>query len=204
MLLPKRRYLFLLTLAAAAVLILPAYLRAYTVSGASDAPTLLLGDTAIVNRAAYWVQLPYSRIRLFRVSRPKRGDLVQVLRPDRPLLVFKRVIGLPGETIEMRDNRIFVNGRVLPLTTLPAADFSWVPASHSMAGTVYDEDGHWAAFAAGAGEYRDLAPLRLNKDEYFVLGDNRDISLDCRVWGPLKERAIFGKVLFVLRTGPRK
>jgi signal peptidase I len=200
----NRRRIVLLTLATAAVLLLPVYLRAYSVSGSSDAPTLLLGDTAIVNQAAYWIKLPFSQLKLLHLACPKRGDLVQVLRPDRPLVTFKRVIGLPGETIEIHDNRVLIDGRTLPVKALPRGDFAWVPESHSMGSTVYDEDGHWAAFTPGAGQYRDLTAVRLNSDEYFLLGDNRDISLDCRTWGPLKENALFGKVIFALPTGPRK
>jgi len=199
-----RRRLIYLTISAGVVLVLPAYLRAYSLSGSSDAPTLLLGDKAIVNQAAYWVKLPYSQIKLLHLSRPKRGDLVQVLRPDRPLLVLKRVIGLPGETIEIRDNRVLIDGQPLPLKALPGTDFSWVPKSHLMGNTVYDESGHWAAFTTGAGKYRDVASVRLRGDEYFLLGDNRDVSLDCRAWGPLKEDAIFGKVVFAVPTGPRQ
>jgi signal peptidase I len=198
-----RRGILLLILVSSVVLILPAYLRAYTLSGPSDAPTLLLGDTAIVNRAAYRVDLPYTRVQLARVSHPKRGDLVQVLSPDRHLLVFKRVLGLPGETIQMHDNRVVIDGQPLPLKALSGMDFSWVPKSHRMGNTVYDEAGHWAAFTPGAGEYRDLRPVHLTSEEYFLLGDNRDISLDCRVWGPLREGAIFGKVIFISPTGPR-
>jgi signal peptidase I len=188
-------------LGAAAVLSLPAYLKAYTLSGSSDAPTLLSGDTALVNQAAYWINVPYTQTRLIHISHPKRGDLVQVQRPDSPAKAFKRVIGLPGEVIEMRDNRVIVNGHVLPAVLLQA-DFSWVPSTHRMASTVYDEDGHWAAFSA-AGYKRDFAPVLLKSDEYFLLGDNRDASLDCRVWGPLKEPAIGGKVILTLPTGPR-
>jgi signal peptidase I len=148
------------------------------------------------------VKLPYSEIELLHISRPKRGDLVQVQRPDRPLRVFKRVIGRPGETIEIRDNRVVIDGRALPLKTFPRAEFTWVPESHMMGSDVHDENGHWAAFTPGAGPNRDLAAVRLRGDEYFLLGDNRDVSLDCRAWGPLKENAIFGKVVFAVPTGP--
>jgi signal peptidase I len=188
---------------AVVIVLLPAYLRAYSVSGSSDAPTLLRGDKVIVNQAAYWLKLPYTQFKLFRISRPKRGDLVQVRRPDRLGLVFKRVIGLPEETIEIRDNRVIIDGQPLALKALSEMDFSWVPASHRMGNTVYDEDGHWVAFTPGAGEHRDFAPIRLRGNEYFLLGDNRDPSLDCRVWGPLREDAIFGKVILALPTGPR-
>src|SRR5438552_7372354 len=170
---PTRRRLVLLTLSAVVAAVLPAYLRAYSVSGSSDAPTLLLGDTAIVSRAAYWVKLPYSTVKLLHFSHPKRGDLVQVSRPVRPFLALKRVIGVPGDTIEIRDNRVMIDGRSLPLKALPRKAFSWVPESHMMGSAAYDEDGHWVAFTSGAGKHRDVAAVRLNSDEYYLLGDNR-------------------------------
>ena len=198
-----RRRLTILTVAAVVAVLLPAYFRAYSLAGASDAPTLLLGDKVIVNQAAYWIKLPYTQIKLLHVSRPRRGDMVLVRRPDQQGVVFKRVIGLPQETVEITDNRVIINGRPLSLKALPQADFSWVPPSHRLGNTVYDEDGHWIAFTPGAGEHKDLASIQLRSDEYFLLGDNRDPSLDCRVWGPLKEDAILGKVVLILHTGAR-
>jgi signal peptidase I len=194
---------FVLVAAVSIVVVLPTYVRAFTVSGASDAPTLLRGDKVLVNEAAYWLRLPYSPIRLLHVARPRRGDLVRVRRPDLPVFAFKRVIGLPGETIEIREDRIMIDGRLLPLRELPRTDFAWVPKSHTMGSNVFDEDGHWAAFTPGAQPDRNMSALRLRSDEYFLLGDNRDASLDCRTWGPLKEDAIFGKIVFMIRSGPR-
>ena len=198
-----KRRLIVLSLVAVVVLLLPAYIRAYSLAGTSDAPTLLLRDKVLVNQAAYWVKLPYTQVKLLHISDPRRGDMVLVRGPDLPVPVFKRVMGLPGETLEIRENRILINGQPLPLKPLSGKDFSWVPASHRMGDSVYDEDGHWIAFTPGAGEHRNLAPIRLQSDEYFLLGDNRDSSLDCRVWGPLKESAILGKTILILHTGPR-
>ena len=127
----------------------PAYLHAYKLSGSSDAPTLLLGDLAVVNQASFRLKLPYTEVNLLRVAQPKRGDLVQILRPDRPLLVFKHVIGLPREVIEIRENQVAVNGQTLALRPLPPNDFSWVPESHHMGNHVYKEDLHWVAFTPG-------------------------------------------------------
>jgi hypothetical protein len=79
----SRRRLLAMAIPTVVLLLLPAYLHAYKLSGASDAPTLLPGDTAIVIHA-YWITLPYSGIRVLHVSRPKRGDLVLVRRPDSP------------------------------------------------------------------------------------------------------------------------
>src|SRR5215470_17450689 len=132
MLIRTKRRLILLTIVAVVVVLVPAYLHAYVLSGASDAPTLLLGDKVIVNQAAYWLKLPYTQIRLLHVSRPKRGDLALVKAPGISNLIFKRVMGLPGETIEIRDNRVIVDGKSVLLQAPSRTDFSWVPASHHM------------------------------------------------------------------------
>jgi signal peptidase I len=199
----SKRRLIVLSLLAAVIFVLPAYLRAYSLSGVSDAPTLLLGDKVLVNQAAYWIKLPYTGVKLIQVSRPRRGDMVLVRLPDLRIPVFKRIIGLPGETIEIRENSVLINGQPLSLKALSGKDFSWVPVSHHMGNTVYDEDGHWIAFTPGTGEHKNFAPIHLKSDEYFLLGDNRDPSLDCRVWGPLKEDAILGKAILMLHTGAR-
>lgn len=199
---PLRR-LLAITVPFGVLAIAPAYVHAYKLTGSSDAPTLLLGDLAVVNQAAFRLKVPYTQTDLRRVAQPKRGDLVQILRPDRPLLVFKRVIGLPGEVIEIRENQVAVNGQPISLRPLPKSDFSWVPESHHLGSTVYEEDQHWVAFTPGAGEFRSYGPVHLAADEFFLLGDNRDNSLDCRVWGPLKEDAIRGKVILTIATGPR-
>jgi len=195
-----RRTVLLLFIAA--ILTAPAYLRAYVLTGVSDAPTLLLGDKALVNKAAYSVNLPYSNIKIAQAGQPKRGDMVQIKWPEHPVLLFKRVIGLPGETIELRDHRVLIDGTRLPLNPI-SSDVSWVPPAHHLGSTIFDEDGHRIAFTPGAGENRDMRPVHLAGDQYFLMGDNRDVSLDCRVWGPLKKEAILGKVILTMATGPR-
>ncbi len=94
---------------------------AYSLTGASETPTILPGDTFIVNRAAYNLRLPYSHVNLVTVSSPKRGDIVQAYLPAGIGLGIKRVLGLPGETIEVRENLVIVNGQPLPTRKLDAA-----------------------------------------------------------------------------------
>jgi signal peptidase I len=112
----------------------------------------------------------------------------------------KRVIGLPGETVEFRENRVVVDGRVLPLRPLSRAKFDWVTPINHIGSNVYDEDGHWISFTPGEGKYRNHQPVRLGPHEYFLVGDNRDNSADSRIWGPIAERQILGKVIFILHT----
>jgi signal peptidase I len=94
-----------------AAVCLPQYVSAYTVSGPSEAPTLLLGYRVIVSRAAYDIKLPYSTIRLARVGEPRRADLVLFLVPNRNTLGLNRVVGIPGDRVEMTENRLSINGR---------------------------------------------------------------------------------------------
>jgi signal peptidase I len=183
--------------------ILPSYLWPYSLRGASEAPTILLGDAFVVNRAAYDFRVPYSRITIFHVGSPRRGDIVQAYLPSPIGLGIKRVLGLPGETIEVRENRVMVNGKPLPARPLDNNAFDWVPAAHRMGSTVVMEDGHWAACTPGKSEYRNSSPVRLGPGEYFLMGDNRDNSLDSRVFGPVSRHRIIGKVIAVLPTGQR-
>lgn len=93
--------------------LLPSYLWTYSIIGASEAPTVLRRDIVIVNRAAYDFSLPYSGVRLFHTGSPRRGDMVLARLPDGQIAI-KGVLGLPGETIELRENRVSTSGRPLP------------------------------------------------------------------------------------------
>jgi signal peptidase I len=197
-----RRHKWIVAIAAI-VIITPAYLRLYRLTGSSAAPTILLGDNLVVNRAAYDLMLPYSRMRLGRTGSPKRGDLVLALIPGGAGTVFKRVMGLPGETIEMRENQIFVDGKAIPLRHLNRADFMWVPPTYRIGTDFWDEDGHWIAFTPEESRLANQPAITLKDNQYFLLGDNRDHSLDCRQWGPLSRDHILGKIIFILPTGPR-
>jgi signal peptidase I len=206
MLARMKRNLAFLPLVLAGLGLVPAYLHAYNLTGSSDIPTVLIGDKIIVNRAAYGVNLPYSNVRLFRSGSPKRGDLVLLHILNDPHLksaFFKRVMGLPGETIEIRENRVIVNGRAVPATDLNPADFAWVPRTHPIGSTVQNEDGHWITFTPGRGEQRNRPPIRLADGQYFVLGDNRDYSKDSREFGPVSEDLLLGKVIATFATGER-
>jgi signal peptidase I len=192
-----------LLLVTAVLVVLPSYLRLYSLTGGSAAPTILRGDRFIVNRAAYDLRVPYSRITLFRTGSLRRGDIVQAQLPARIGIDIKRVLGLPGETIEVRENRVIVNGRPLPVQSLDNIDFGWVPTAYRIGSTVVMEDGHWAAYTPGKSQYRSSSPVQLGPGEYFLMGDNRDNSFDSRAFGPVSRERIFGKVIAVIPTRQR-
>ena len=187
-----------LVLVVGALALLPSYLWAYALTAASESPTLNIGDRIIVNKARYALRLPYSSATLFRIGSPRRGDMVLVRLPNGRTVAPKRVVGLPGETIELRENRVLVNGRELPIRPLNRTEFNWVDASNRLGSVVAEEEGHWISFTPGAGSSRTYPPTRLQPGEYFVIGDNRDVSADSRIWGPVPDSRILGKVVMSL------
>lgn len=128
----------------------------YIPSGSME-PTLQVGDKIIVNKLTN------------RFKDPERGQIVVFKYPyDTSQDFVKRIIGLPGETIEIRDSQVYINGQPLEEDYLPE-------------GLVYP----------------DFAPVTVPEDSYFVLGDNRDNSQDSRMWGPLPRNLLIGHVLAI-------
>src|SRR5215469_2467932 len=126
-----RRRLVTAALLLAALALLPSYVWAYKLSGASESPTITIDGTFLVNKAAFDVRLPYSQTVILRVASPRRGDIVVFRHPRLPIMGPKRVIGLPGETIEFRENRVLIDGRALPVHQLDSSRFAWVaPRNH--------------------------------------------------------------------------
>jgi len=181
----NKRRIRILLLIVAALSLLPAYLHAYKITGASEVPTVLVGDTILVNSAAWRLKLPYTNVTLLRTGTPRRGDFVRL----RTKYGFKRILGLPGETIELRENRVIVNGSPLPLSPL-----------HHLGTNIENEDGHWIMFTPGKDEHRNHPPTHLSPHEYFLLGDNRDDSIDSREFGPVSDDVFEGKVIAVFHA----
>jgi signal peptidase I len=193
----KKHYRILLLLAGV-LAALPSYVWAYALTAPSESPTLNIGDRIIVNKASYALRLPYSGVTLFRARTPDRGDMVLVRLPNGRAVAPKRVIGLPEDTIELRENRVIVNGRELPVRPLNRVEFNWVNPSNRIGSVVAEEEGHWISFTPAAGRYRTCPPTKLHQGEYFVIGDNRDESADSRIWGPVPEGRILGKVVITI------
>lgn len=160
--------------------------QTFVITSGSMEGTLLVGDYLIVNRAAIGSRVPLTDIRIPGYSEPHRGDVLVFDPPHEPdLKLVKRLVGMPGDTIEMRSKVLYVNGQ--------AQDEAY--ARHDDPGT--DEHHPWMEWqrdfltaATDRASYRPSrdtwGPLVLPEDRYFMLGDNRDKSLDSRYWGLLE------------------
>ena len=140
--------------------------------------TLLIGDHILVSKFSYGLKLPVLDKEILHWRNPDRGDIVVFKYPKDPSKDFiKRVIGLPGDRIEIRNKKVFVNGQVLVEPYARFTDPRILPASVSP---------------------RDnLGPLIVPPHSLFVMGDNRDESYDSRFWKYVDESALKGKAFII-------
>jgi len=164
-------------------------------------PTILEGDLLFVNKLAYSLRFPLTFFHLAKWSDPKTGDIVICFSPDDKTRLVKRVIAAPGDTIEMRHNRLFLNGRALDYT-IAASEYNQYFAVDRQNPIVATEDlngvSHRLMWTPSAPAPRNFGPLIVPKDNYFVMGDNRDNSKDSRTFGFVERKAIVGKARIVL------
>lgn len=167
-------------------------------------PTILEGDRVWVNKLAYDLKIPFTTWHLAEWSNPQRGDIVVFFSPHDGLRLVKRVIGLPGDTIELRNNALVINGEPVSyqpiaeelLRDIPAAAREGrVFASEKLPGQTHAVTGNPAAPAP-----RNFAPLRVPAGQYFMMGDNRDDSFDSRFWGTVDRKQIVGRATAVVMS----
>ncbi|MFZ8862152.1 MAG: signal peptidase I [Thermocrinis sp.] len=164
--------------------------QAYNIPSGSMKPTLLVGDFILVNKLVY------------RFSEPQRGDIVVFKYPIDPNIDFiKRIIALPGEEVEVRNNQVFINGKPLPLIEVGRGEENGVRK------VIYEEvlpEGkkHKVQFYEDFPfSKRDFGPVVVPPNHYFVMGDNRDNSEDSRYWGFLPKENIVGKAFVIYFSG---
>lgn len=159
-------------------------------------PTLLEGDVVLVNRVAYDLKLPLSDIMLVRLGEPRRGDVVTFTSPVDGVRLIKRLIAVPGDVVEMRDERLFINGSAAQYSGIHA-----VAEPTAFRGTVaatraterFEASERMVQFLPDVVARRDVGPLMVPRDSYFVLGDNRDDSADSRYIGFVPRRLLIGR-----------
>jgi len=152
--------------------------QAFKIPSGSMKPTLLIGDHILVSKFIYGVKIPYFRNTLIPVRDPKRGEIIVFIYPeDRSKDFIKRVIGIAGDTIEIRSKQIFLNG-------MPYEDKHGVYV-----------DGF---VIPGAIQPRDnFGPVTVPKGSVFTMGDNRDQSYDSRFWGFVDLKDVMGKAYVI-------
>jgi signal peptidase I len=184
-------------LLTAVVALAPSYVRAYTLAGSSDAPTLLLGDRVWVNLASYDVRFPYTDAVLFSRATPRPGDLVLVQWPGDRWPVFKRVVATGGDRVAMEAHHLILNGQPLTYAPHDESAFAAVPPANLL-GSVFEVETiggveHLISFTPGT---RDSFPeVLVPEGQCYVLGDNRDPSQDSRDRGPVPYPGVRGKVV---------
>lgn len=150
-------------------------------------PSIRAGDRILVNKLAYDLRLPILGTPLWRLGEPARGDIVVFDSAAAGLRLVKRVVGLPGDTVALRGNRLLINGQAL----------DYAPTAGDGEGTLAIETlgalRHYVRWTAGPHRLDSFAPLTIPDDHYLMLGDNRDNSADSRVYGLVPRSELVGR-----------
>ncbi|OJU90720.1 MAG: signal peptidase I [Burkholderiales bacterium 66-5] len=198
-----------------AVFLLRSFLfEPFKIPSGSMIPTLLVGDLILVNKYTYGLRLPVFNTRLTQGNAPQRGDVMVFRYPPQPSLDYiKRVVGVPGDEVAYLNKRLTINGKEVPVKELPeffdADAMRYFAQRQEQLGLhthniILNKD--VPAFVQGASEfhYRDHCTYSIEgvvckvpAGHYFMMGDNRDNSLDSRYWGFVPEANIVGKAFFV-------
>ncbi len=162
-------------------------------------PTIQIGDRIMVDKAAYDIRVPLTHISLLHLADPQRGDIVVLDSHAADERLVKRVVGIPGDEIAMRQNVLYINGAAAsytPATVHGIHDDLQDPARYA----VEQVDGmqHLVRLSLyHPSEARDFGPVTVPTGEYLLLGDNRDNSEDSRYLGFFPRREIVGRSRYV-------
>jgi signal peptidase I len=152
--------------------------QAFKIPSGSMIPTLDIGDHILVNKFIYGTKVPFTDKIAIPFKTPRRGDIIVFKYPEDEQKDFiKRVIGLPGDTLEVRNKMIYVNGKPLVESYAFFSDPNTIPM--------------------GIQPRDNLEPVTIPKDSFFVMGDNRDHSLDSRYWGFVSLNKIKGRAFVI-------
>jgi signal peptidase I len=186
----------------------------FKIPSGSMIPTLLVGDLILVNKFTYGLRLPVINTKITEGNKPQRGDVMVFRYPPKPSLDYiKRVVGVPGDTVAYLNKRLTINGNVQPTATLPEFfDADAMRYFKHFEETLGDKkhgllnDDDRPAFVPGADNFEgregcsytvEGVTCKVPEGHYFMMGDNRDNSLDSRYWGFVPEKNIVGKAFFV-------
>lgn len=171
-------------------------------------PTILEGDRVYVNKLAYDLKVPFTTWHLAQWANPQRGDIVVFFSPYDGKRLVKRVIGVPGDSVELKNDVLVLNGQPVSyqpidqklLRDVAGADL----ASHVFAHEQLPGRPHSVAAYPAAQALRDFGPIQVPDGQYFMMGDNRDDSFDSRYWGMVERSRIVGRATTVVLSFNRQ
>jgi signal peptidase I len=178
-----REYGEALFIAFIMALVIRAFLvQAFSIPSGSMQPTLLIGDYLLVNKFTYGIRNPLTNKVWIPIGTPQRGDVVVFIYPQDPTKDYiKRVIGLPGDRIQVVNKKVLINGKVLETPQAVYDDPMVIPRPRGPTESGRD----------------NMGPVTVPANSYFVMGDNRDHSYDSRFWGFVPMDAFRGKALII-------
>jgi signal peptidase I len=160
-------------------------------------PTIIEGDRIFVNKLAYGLKVPFTTWHLARWNSPARGEIVVFNSPEDGVRLVKRVIGLPGDKIQMIDNRLYINGQPVEDEAVDSSFINALPSTERPMHRYWTEDlgraKHPTMSTPAIPAMRTFGPLTVPEVHYFMMGDNRDNSRDSRYFLFVPEDNIVGR-----------
>lgn len=165
-------------------------------------PTILAGDRIFVNKLAYDLKVPYTTWHLARWDDPVGGDIVVFYSPQDGKRLVKRIIGVPGDTIALRSNRLQINGKTAGYARLETESAPGQTPARSANEIIFEEtlEGrkHPVMITPVPSVTQDFGPITVPAGSYFMMGDNRDASFDSRFFGFVKRTSIVGRATTIV------
>ncbi len=182
----------------------------FKIPSGSMMPTLLAGDYILVNKFTYGLRVPILNNTIIAMNKPKQGDVIVFHYPPDPTIDYiKRVVGVPGDTIQYQDKQLIINGKKLDVTftndyeyAMQGANIVSARKSKEQLGDVphdilvHDIPNQYNSDMPGA-KLQSGETITVPANSYFAMGDNRDNSADSRVWGFVPEHNLVGKAFFI-------
>ena len=167
-------------------------------------PTILEGDRIFVNKLAYDLKIPFTTAQITKWDNPKRGEVVVLFSPLDGKRLVKRVVGVPGDKIELKDNLLYVNGRRVDYGPLDPNFIRGIPAEERPFFHFSSEDlsgrKHPVMITPGRPSRKSFDVTLVPENQYFVMGDNRDNSFDSRHFGTVHREKIVGRAVAVVAS----
>jgi signal peptidase I len=178
------------------------------VPSGSMKPTILEGDRVFINKLAYDLKVPFTTWHLAEWSSPQRGDIVVCYSPHDGTRLVKRVTGLPGDVIELQNERLVINGCPVEYAPLSSEISGRLPEAERQGSLFATEQlparPHAVMATPRLPAKRTFGPVQVPEGHYFIMGDNRDNSFDSRYFGVVKRTQILGKATAVAFSLDRK